>query len=181
MSWILTLTGKRFELLAPTAAMIDPMDIAHSLAHQCRFNGHTKGFYSVAQHCCIVADLVPAEHQLAALLHDATEAYVGDLVRPLKQLLPDFVDIEQRVWLAICERFDLEPELPACVHDADLIALATERRDLMPNHPDAWPCLAGTQPITTIIQPWGTTQATVNYFHRLMQLLSTTHRQKVAA
>ncbi|MFZ3183103.1 MAG: phosphohydrolase [Pseudomonas sp.] len=186
MTWILTLTGKRFELLAPTAAMIDPMDIAHSLAHQCRFNGHSKGFYSVAQHCCIVADLVPTEHQLVALLHDATEAYVGDLVRPLKQLLPAFVDIEHRIWLAICERFNLEPELPACVHDADLIALATERRDLialaterrdlMPSHPGTWECLAGTQPSTTRIKPWGTTEATVNYFHRLMQLLSTTHR-----
>ncbi|MDP3848594.1 MAG: phosphohydrolase [Pseudomonas sp.] len=176
MTWILTLTGKRFELLAPTAAMIDPMDIAHSLAHQCRFNGHSRGFYSVAQHCCIVADLVPEEHQLVALLHDATEAYVGDLVRPLKQLLPAFVDIEHRIWLAICERFNLDTELPACVHDADLIALATERRDLMPAHPGTWECLANIQPSAARIKPWGTTEATVNYFHRLMQLLSTTHR-----
>ncbi|MFZ3182831.1 MAG: phosphohydrolase [Pseudomonas sp.] len=180
MSWILTHSGKRIELLAPTAAMIDPMDIAHSLAHQARFNGHTRGFYSVAQHCCIVADLVPAEHQLAALLHDATEAYVGDLVRPLKQLLPDFVDIEQRIWLAICDQFNLEPELPPCVHDADLIALATERRDLMPAHPDAWPCLAGTQPSAAIIKPWGSPVSAMNYFNRLMQLLQTEHRRACA-
>lgn len=181
MSWILTRGGRRFDLLEPSAAMVDPADIAYSLAHQCRFNGHTRAHYSVAQHCYLVADLVPAEHQLAALLHDATEAYVGDLVSPLKALLPEYRQIELRVWHAICGRFDLDPVLPPCVHDADLIALATERRDLMPSHPDAWHCLAGTQPLLARITPWTATEAANHYFNRLHELLATTHRARAAA
>lgn len=94
MNWILTSTGKRFDLLEPDADMIDPWDICHSLAHLCRFNGHTREFYSVAQHSCIVAELVPEEHKLAALLHDATEAYLGDITRPLKQWMPDYRGFE---------------------------------------------------------------------------------------
>ncbi|HCF1831058.1 TPA: phosphohydrolase, partial [Pseudomonas aeruginosa] len=76
-------------------------------------------------------------------LHDATEAYIGDMVRPLKELLPDFRQIEAVIWSAICERFDLDEQLPAEVKRADLIALATERRDLMPFHQDEWGCLEG--------------------------------------
>lgn len=61
MNWILTSTGKRFDLFEPDADMIDPRDISHSLAHLCRFNGHTREFYSVARHSCIVAELVPTD------------------------------------------------------------------------------------------------------------------------
>ena len=82
MTWILTWSGKRFDLFEPTPEMIDPRDIAQALGTIARFNGHTKEHYTVAQHSVIVANLVPPEHQLAALLHDATEAYIGDMVRP---------------------------------------------------------------------------------------------------
>lgn len=181
MSWIITRSGKRFDLLEPTATMVDPADIAWSLSMQCRFNGHGKAFYSVAQHCLVVAELVPAQYQLEALLHDATEAYVGDLVSPLKQALPEYRQIEMHVWHAICRRFDIDPVLPPCVHDADLIALATERRDLMAPHPDDWPCLTGTNPAQFRIKPWTQAAAAQHYFDRLMQLLATTHRVRAAA
>lgn len=181
MTWIITRSGKRFDLLEPTAAMIDPADIAWSLSMQCRFNGHAKAYYSVAQHCLVVAELVPAQYQLEALLHDATEAYVGDLVSPLKQALPEYRQIEMHVWHAICFRFDIDPVLPPCVHDADLIALATERRDLMATHPDDWPCLVGTNPAQFRIKPMSQQDAAAAYFDRLMQLLATTHRARAAA
>lgn len=181
MSFIITFTGKRVDLLEPAATMIEPADIAHSLSMQCRFNGHTRAFYSVGQHCYLVADLVPQQYQLQALLHDATEAYVGDLVSPLKSALPEYRQIEHHVWHAICARFDIEPVLPACIHDADLTALATERRDLMPPHKDEWPCLVGTQPIQARIKPWSQPEAAQHYFDRLMQLLATTHRARAAA
>jgi hypothetical protein len=181
MTWILTRLGKRFDLLSPSASMVEPADIAHALSMLCRFNGHSRAFYSVAQHSYLVADLVPAQYQLEALLHDAAEAYVGDLVSPLKQLLPEYRQIEHHVWHAICARFQINPVLPPCVHDADLVALATERRDLMPAHGEPWHSLIGTAPAQARIKPWTQPEAAQFYFDRLMSLLATTHRARAAA
>jgi len=178
MSWILTKTGRRFDLLMPMADQVSTLDIAHALANICRFNGHTKHHYSVAQHCLLVASIVPANHQLAALLHDATEAYVGDMVRPLKALLPNYSAIENGIWLAICERFNLDPQLPTCIHQADMIALATERRDLMPEHGEPWPCLEGVTPLPQQLLEWSPTHACIKYHSKLLDLLQTTHRTR---
>jgi hypothetical protein len=180
MNWILTHTGKSFHLFEPDADMIDPRDISHSLAHLCRFNGHTREFYSVAQHSCIVADLVPEEHKLAALLHDAPEAYLGDLTRPLKQRMHAYQTFEYAAWQRICERFDLPLFLPACIHQANMIALATERRDLMPTDPAIWDCLVGIQPMAEIIRPWPAAEARLTYHQRLMDQLAIEHRRKAA-
>ena len=191
MTWILTRSGRKFDLVRPTAAMVDPADIAHSLSMQCRFNGHTNQFYSVAQHCLLVADLVPVEHQLAALLHDATEAYVGDMVRPLKEGMRHYAEAygarcpyeeaEERVWHAICARFSLDHDLPASVKHADLVALATEKRDLMPEHPEHWPCLDGITPHPDVISAMQPSYAVIHYHQRLLQLMTTTHRGRALA
>lgn len=180
MSEILTYTGKRFDLHEPDTELIDPRDIAHSLANLCRFNGHTREFYSVAQHCCLVADLVPEEDKLAALLHDATEAYVGDMVRPLKQWMPAYQDVEDWIWERITTRFDLVPELPVSVRHADLVALATERRDLMPTDPAIWDCLIGIEPTAETIRPWTPAEARLTYHQRLMDQLAIDLRRKAA-
>lgn len=180
MNWSLTHTGKRFDLFEPDVDMIDPRDIAHSLAHLCRFNGHTREFYSVAQHSCLVADLVPTEHKLAALLHDATEAYLGDMTRPLKEWMPYYRGFEDVIWGRVCERFGLEIDLPASVRQADLIALATERRDLMPSDPAIWDCLVGVEPAPERIRPWAPTEARLTYHQRLMDQLAIEHRRKAA-
>ena len=180
MNWILTHTGKRFDLFEPDVDMIDPRDIAHSLAHLCRFNGHTREFYSVAQHSCLVADLVPTEHKLAALLHDATEAYLGDMTRPLKEWMPYYRGFEDVIWGRVCERFGLEIDLPASVRQADLIALATERRDMMPPDPAIWDCLVGIEPAPERIRPWSPTEARLTYHQRLMDQLAIEHRRKAA-
>lgn len=180
MNWILTSTGKRCDLFEPDADMIDPRDISHALAHLCRFNGHTREFYSVAQHSCIVAELVPEEHKLAALLHDATEAYLGDMTRSLKQWMPDYRGFEDVIWMRVCERFDLALDLPASVHHADLIALATERRDLMPTDPAIWDCLVGIEPMVETIRPWPAAEARNTYHQRLMDQLAIEHRRKAA-
>lgn len=180
MNWILTATGKHFDLFEPDADLIDPRDIAHALAHLCRFNGHTCEFYSVAQHSCIVAELVSEEHKLAALLHDAPEAYLGDMTRPLKQWISAYRHFEDHIWERVCERFDLAIELPICVHQADLIALATERRDLMPPDPAIWDCLIGIEPMAETIRPWSPTEARLTYYQRLMDQLAIEHRRKAA-
>lgn len=178
MSWILTHTGKRFDLLAPRAELISTIDIAHALSHVARFNGHTRHHYSVAQHSLLVASIVPADLQLTALLHDATEAYIGDMVRPLKALLPEYSEIEHGIWLAICDRFNLDPTLPTCIHEADMIALATERRDLMPEHAESWPCLAGITPHPATLPRWPSETASINYHSKLLELMQTTHRTR---
>ncbi|MEH6564614.1 MAG: phosphohydrolase [Halopseudomonas sp.] len=179
MTWILTHTGIKFDLLEPTADMIHPRDIAHALSQLCRFNGHTHKHYSVAEHSIRVAQIVPVQYQLVALLHDATEAYVGDMVRPLKQVMPEFRTVEKRIWQAICERFDLPEILPTSVHAADMTLLATERRDLMPEHPGQWDCLQGVTPLTARIVPCNAVTAEVQFLTLLMELLATTHRAKV--
>lgn len=181
MTWILTQSGQQFDLLRPTASMIKPVDIAHTLSRLCRFNGHTRAHYSVAQHSLIVASLVPTEHQLVALLHDATEAYIGDMTRPLKAVMPEYQYVENQIWLAVCERFDIQIDLPGCVKQADMVALATERRDLMPVHPGEWDCLRGVQPMKETIIPFSAESASMMFFSQLMALMQSAHRRRLSA
>lgn len=181
MSWILTQSGRQFDLLNPTAAMISPNDIAHALAHLCRFNGHTRQHYSVAQHSLLVSSLVPSKHQLVALLHDATEAYIGDMTRPLKAVMPHFSEVEEIIWQAVCDRFNLDPILPECIKRADLVALATERRDLMPHYPGEWECLRGVPPMPETITPQTAQDASMQFFSRLMELMQGDHRRRISA
>jgi len=124
-------SGKPFFPLDPRPDEIEIDDIAIALSRICRFGGHTTTFYSVAEHSILVSLLVPDEHRLTALLHDATEAYIGDMIRPLKSQIPQFSEIENNLWGAIAERFSLPVEMPSCVKEADVLSLAIEKRDVM--------------------------------------------------
>lgn len=135
--WIQTFTGKRFYPADPRPDQIDIEDIARALSRICRFAGHCERFYSVAQHSVYVSGLVPPEHQLCALLHDATEAYLVDIPRPVKNLLTEYRVLEHRAWLAIAKRFDLPPIMPECVKDADNRMLLAEKDQLL-KHSAAW-------------------------------------------
>jgi len=129
--WIQTATGRRFDLVNPHPSMVFFDDIAAALSKICRFTGHVKAFYSVAQHSVLVSRLVPEHLRLQALLHDAAEAYVGDVSWPLKQLLPEYKRIEHKVWTVVADRFGLPHTLDPLVKRADTIALLMERRNLM--------------------------------------------------
>lgn len=107
--WIQTWTGQKVYPLEPDADTIVIEDIAHALSQICRYAGHTERFYSVAEHSVLIAQhlVSPREWKLAALLHDASEAYLGDIPRPLKQL-PEFEfyrTAEKRLQAAINEKF----------------------------------------------------------------------------
>ncbi|MGZ2749917.1 phosphohydrolase [Burkholderia stagnalis] len=138
MTRIMTYTGRELDLLDPRPEAIDIRDIAHALAWQCRFNGHTRTFYSVADHSIRVATQLPAPLRLAGLLHDAAEAYLGDLIQPVKALVPGFAVLEQSVWEAIASRFGLPLVLPPVVKFVDEVLFATECRDLVVRGESAW-------------------------------------------
>lgn len=136
-TWIQTHSGRQYWPADPRPADILIDDIAHALSMQCRFAGHSSRFYSVAEHSVHVSRLVPPEYQLAGLLHDATEAYLHDLTRPLKQMMPEYRLLEDRNWFVIAAKFDLDFDLPACVKEADATMVFVERRQLFPNVVDA--------------------------------------------
>ncbi len=137
-TWIQTFTGRAFDLAVPAVEDVSIQDIAHALSLQTRFCGHCEFHYSVAQHCVHVAELVFATDKrlaLAALLHDASEAYHADWSSPLKKLLrtiaPLALTVEKHIETVIGYRFNVELNpTPALVKGADLIMLATEKRDL---------------------------------------------------
>lgn len=145
--WIRTVSGKRVTLAHPDPASICIEDIATGLANLSRFNGQTEPAYTVAQHSVWVSHQVPQEHALQALLHDAPEAYIGDLNSPAKQLCHDYRRLEERLNAVIMPLFGLPVQHHPEVKKADLIALATEKRDLMPDaHDEHWPILEGVEP-----------------------------------
>lgn len=132
--WMQTYTGRKFWPMDPRANEIDIRDIAHSLSLQCRYAGHCRRFYSVAEHSVHIARwLVDVDKDAAlwGLLHDASEAYLVDVPRPVKPSLVGYKAAEAKVMAAICERFGLPLEMPAVVHEADDRIIADELVNLV--------------------------------------------------
>jgi hypothetical protein len=133
--YIRTYTGKKCWPVDPRIEDIDIKDIAHALSLLCRFTGHVREFYSVGDHSLRVSELCSTENKLWGLLHDASEAYLVDLARPVKRT-PEFGvpyrAVEGRLMKCICEKFNLSEGEPPEVKEADNRLLRTEQRDLMP-------------------------------------------------
>lgn len=169
MTWILTYTGRRFHPLQPSAMDVCAEDIAHALSNICRYTGHSKRFYSVAEHSIHVATHMPRGMELEGLLHDASEAYLCDLPRPLKQdpAFTPYRFAEQDVTNAIRTYFSLpifeDPLVTAAVKLVDLRMLATEARQLMPDvplyGPSSWDIIQGVESydvdLSPYAEPWG--------------------------
>jgi len=143
-AWIQTYSGRRFNPTNPYVDAIVIQDIAHSLSMQCRFSGHCKEFYSVAQHSVMVSYICNMDDAFWGLMHDASEAYLVDIPRPLKKSgkFDAYNEFEARMMQAICKRFGLPEKEPPSVKKADQILLATEARDLMSPLRSDWvqPC-----------------------------------------
>ena len=171
MTWIQTYpTGTKFNLADPQPGMINLEDIAHALGHLCRFNGHISRHYSVAQHSYLVSILATEEHAAVALMHDAAEAYYGEVIRPLKQLLPEYKRLEALGWKVIATRFSLPTVMPMEIKNYDMIALATEREQLCVPDPEPWGCLEGVKPLEFTLPAWDQDKATEMFLERAAEL-----------
>lgn len=138
MTWIQTHAGGKLDYADENWTALSIEEIAHSLSNTCRYNGHCNEFYSVAEHSVWVSFLVPNEYLLPALLHDASEAYVGDVPRPLKKFMGQlFADLEEKAAVAVGKKFDITPDLFHCheVKRADNAMLWYETQRLMPKNP----------------------------------------------
>ena len=135
--WIGTYSGAHIWLKDMSKNDFDIIDIVTSLSKQPRWKGHMKPeHYSVAEHCYHCSYLVPEEHALAALMHDAAEAYLGDMPRPFKRLMPDFERYEKAMLEAIFQRYSIPFPLHKTVKQADNEMLVTEAMIL--RTPDTW-------------------------------------------
>lgn len=167
---ILTAGGKYFNLYQPQKSVFGAFEIAHALSNVCRFAGHTREFYSVAQHSIICSQIVPENRALEALMHDAAEAFIGDVTAPLKQLLPEYRVIEELISNAIADRFNLPRQLSTEVKIADRILLATELRDLMPQDDEPWELTRNIEPLPDRIDPMPPKMAFEAFIDRFSEL-----------
>lgn len=172
--WIRTMSGGRFYPFNPRVEDVSIQDIAHALSNQCRFSGHVKEFYSVAQHSVHVADILksedqPIQVQLAGLLHDAGEAYMVDMPTPIKRQMPQFKEVETKIQAAIKSAFSL-PESKDAIKRADLIMLRTEARDLMGDPQDWISFIDLPDPLPKKVVPWSPSMARYHFLARFAQL-----------
>lgn len=138
IQWIQTFSGQKFFPLSPRAEAVHLVDIAHALAMKCRYSGHCDRFYSVAEHSVHISRVLPTEFALWGLLHDAAEAYLPDVPRPIKPHLTGFAAIERSIMREVCVRFDLPEQEPAQVKWADTAILADELAQVMGPSPEPW-------------------------------------------
>ena len=168
--WMQTFSGGKFYPLSPRVSEVVPADIAHALSLICRFGGHSQSFYSVAEHSILLSRSVSPENALWALLHDATEAYIGDMIRPLKYSMSEYRAAELVLMRVICERFGLDPDFPLEVQEADNRILLDERYQVMGPSRHKWPTAKGLEPLGIDIHLWSPNRAEILFTQRLKEL-----------
>jgi uncharacterized protein len=149
-------SSRQFWPLDPRPEDLCIEDIAHALAHQCRFTGHVRAFYSVAQHSVLAAGLVPEELVLDALLHDASEAYLADIAKPIKadpRFGTIYKEFEEKLMQVIAGRFGFAWPLSPEVKRADAILLHGEAAQLLGPQPSPW-IDEGLAALAPRILPW---------------------------
>jgi hypothetical protein len=150
---IMLRSGALFDFLDPWSSNFTIEDIAHGLSNICRYAGQCRKFYSVAEHSIQVSHVAKG-FEYPALMHDAAEAFLGDVTRPLKQLVPEFKRIEAEVERVIFSRFGIEWPIPAEVKVADLKVLAAEQAQIMPLGTDQWARTSNVVPADIIVEHW---------------------------
>jgi hypothetical protein len=173
--WMETFTGKRFYSLNPKAEDVDIIDIAHSLSNQCRYGGHTNIHYSVATHCCVLSDYMRRRSSsrrdaLIALMHDAGEAYLSDIVRPIKHRVTQLKEVEAAIDRVVFEAFSLPAVLPQWLKLIDSQIINDERSVVMSDSGNDWSTSA-LEPLGVVIPAWAPTRAKFEFLLRFYQLI----------
>jgi hypothetical protein len=170
--YILTATGKKFWFDDPKPEQICIEDIAWALSMLCRYTGHTRYFYSIAQHCYLASFNVPERFALEALLHDAAEAYITDISAPLKGMpeMAGYKVVEARVEKVIAAKFGIGFPLSPTVKQVDMRMLHTEYLQLMPRDNQEWPSFNNAPPLQMQITPFSPEYAREAYMARFIQL-----------
>jgi len=177
--WIQTYTGRKFCPLAAQARDVDVRDIAHALALKCRFGGHCRYFYSVAEHSVRVSRVLEklgTREAMWGLLHDAGEAYLADVCAPIKRMIhvhdgkrvESFGEAEDRLLEVIAKGLGLPAVDYDVVRDADLTLLMTEARDLLGEPPESWH--VSQKPLPEKIVPVGWQEAEGMFLARYEEL-----------
>lgn len=166
--WIQTYSGNAFYPTDPKPEDVRIEDIAHALSLICRYTGHVKEFYSVAQHSVIAS--MYCKDKMWALMHDAAEAYLADIARPIKHEMKKFVECENKLMDVIAVKFGLSLPMPEEVHVIDRILLATEKRDLMSPSKLIWSAIDGVEPLDKSIIPWTPERAEAEFMERFNEL-----------
>ena len=176
--WIQTYSGKKFDVMKPDIRAISIIDISHALSNICRFTGHCKEFYSVAQHSNIVSDQFPtgSKEAMWGLMHDSAEAYIQDVARPVKQYLRTYIEMEERILELIARRFDLELPIPEEVLDMDDRVLMAEAEQLMRGDISEWYTVAN--PADVEINPLAPAEAEKQFLFRYFEILETIAEQE---
>lgn len=161
--WMQTHSGKQFWPLDPRPDEIDINDVANALSKLCRYGGHCLRFYSVAEHCVHVANAASPELALTALLHDASEAYLSDVIRPIKPFLKEYLEIEARLERAISDRFNTPCPMLDEIKKIDNAMLWTEMLQNMADPPEPWSKWLTEAPVVVTLQFWSPDEAAAKY------------------
>lgn len=166
--WIQTYSGKQFWPFDPRAEDVSLYDIAHALSMQCRYGGHVAYFYSVAEHCVILSHAVPEHLAMQALMHDAAEAYLVDVPRPIKRSLEKYYEIERGIEQVVMPHFNLPWPIDPLVMEYDTRILTDERAQLMKGGAHAWE--TDREPLGITVHNWEPLRAEMEFMARFAEL-----------
>lgn len=168
--WIQIASGRQFWPMDPRPNEIFIEDIAHALSMLCRFGGHCLRFYSVAEHCVLMARKAEPRHALWALLHDASEAYLVDVPRPIKPFLIGYEAAEAKIMQAIALRFNLHLGMPDAVKTMDRAILMDEQIQNMAPAPVKWS--TDVEPLGVELRFWAPGRAAAEFMREFRRLTS---------
>jgi uncharacterized protein len=166
---ILLSSGVYFNYEHPDQSAFSIGDIAKGLSNTCRFGGQCPRFYSVAEHCVLMSDCVPADLAFEALMHDAAEAFICDMPKPLKMLLPDYKVVEGRVEAAMAARFQIPAKMTPAVKEMDIRMLAAEQQQVMGNS-HKWHHTHGLEAAPVKVEFWSPEMAEMQFLARFKEL-----------